>query len=428
MLPPVAPEPLGRPREEELGGNPLDLEIHPDEFDASPPAKRAGQLSRDRQRELLELEFSAREFEREAAESRPPAQKKRSSQPAQVVDHDLPSVEFAPIGTSELSPSDAPAAAKSDYDKPPSTAAHEYNLDDHGYDAAPDPTLQGEPLPDLLRRSSTPDESTASVMSSLPASGAHPVDTHAPVSRLGAEVEEALDEAEFFASQGQFDEALEIVQEAILIAPNSKELKARLADYEARAEARAAEQQAAKERAVDTSDDDSFDIAEQLAHELAETEEAGPDEMIDVESVFAQFKKGVAEQIAPDDSETHFDLGIAYKEMGLVDDAINEFEVAVKGKKRACTALNMIAMCHLERGKPELALTYFQRALDSEGRGPAEELALNYEIGSVYEQMGQLDRALTAYEAVAARDRAYRGISGKLELLKKRGVKARLAK
>lgn len=243
-----------------------------------------------------------------------------------------------------------------------------------------------------------------------------------PPAPLPVEVEEVLDEADFFAQQSMFDEALEVVQEAILIYPGSAALKARLAEYEAKAEQRAQQ----RDESSDTGEgaqDDSFDIAEQLANDVVEVESAAENDDLDVESVFAQFKKGVAEQIAPDDSETHFDLGIAYKEMGLIGDAVNEFELAAKHKKRACTALTMIGTCHLERGNPKLAITYFERALNLEHHAPGEELALHYEIGNAYEQLGELDKALTSFEKVAARERSFRGVSGRLEQLKKRGVK-----
>jgi tetratricopeptide (TPR) repeat protein len=81
-------------------------------------------------------------------------------------------------------------------------------------------------------------------------------------------------------------------------------------------------------------------------------------------------------------------------------------------------------MCHLERGKPDVAIQYFKRALEAEGRTPAEELALNYELATVYEQVGQLDDALATFEFVASRDRMYRGVSQRLDQLKKRGVKS----
>jgi len=83
-----------------------------------------------------------------------------------------------------------------------------------------------------------------------------------------------------------------------------------------------------------------------------------------------------------------------------------------------------VGMCHLERGKADVAIEYFERALTAEGRTPAEELALNFEIATVYEQVGQLDRALATFELVASRDRTYRGVAQRLDQLKKRGVKS----
>jgi tetratricopeptide (TPR) repeat protein len=245
--------------------------------------------------------------------------------------------------------------------------------------------------------------------------------TRAAAEIIPPEVEEALDEASFFASQGLLDEALEVVQEAILIYPNSAALKARLAEYESAADEQeaAAEAQEEDEGALD----ESFDIAEQLASELVDVPApAGHDEMVDVESVFAQFKKGVAAQIGEDDTDTHFDLGIAYKEMGLIDDAIGEFEISAKSPKRACTALTMVGMCHLEKGDALKAVSYFERALSQPAKAAAEELALHFEIGNAYELSGQLDKALANFEKVAARDRTFRGVVGRIDQLKRRGA------
>ncbi|HEX5659692.1 MAG TPA: tetratricopeptide repeat protein [Polyangiales bacterium] len=399
MLPPV--------KGEDARVSLLDLPIE-DDFGVPPP-RRAPRVSPEQAALWLAQETSPEDFS------------KRPSVPAELVAEGPPSRDFAPVGTQEISPSDAPstvaglpvseppselsvaeslpAAADAPPDEPsylgpPPTATHEYTLDNDKFGR---------------KAASAP---VAEARSSLPESGAHAVSSAAP---LSAEIEEVLDEAEFFASQGMFDEALELVQEAILIYPKSAELKQRLHDYETRADQKEAEPAESA-----SGDDDSFDIAEKLAGELVETPEAAAEEMIDVESVFAQFKKGVAEQIAPDDSETHFDLGIAYKEMGLIDDAVNEFELAARSKKRASTALTMIGSCHLERGKSELAIEYFQKALKSEGAGIPEELALNYEIGNAYDQTGDIERALTSFEIVAARDRNYRGVSGRIDQLKKR--------
>src|SRR5690606_14891558 len=83
-------------------------------------------------------------------------------------------------------------------------------------------------------------------------------------------------------------------------------------------------------------DDESFALAEKLAAELSDGPAEAGNDALDLDQVFAQFKRGVEAQIDDSDSETHYDLGIAYKEMGLVDDAIHEFTLARANPDRAC--------------------------------------------------------------------------------------------
>jgi tetratricopeptide (TPR) repeat protein len=233
---------------------------------------------------------------------------------------------------------------------------------------------------------------------------------------LPPELEETLDEADFFATQGLLDEALDVVREAMLIYPGTPAIAAKVAHYES---LKAKEQSKAGSR--ESLGDASFDIAEKLAAGVSDTNVAAVhDEMVDVESVFAQFKKGVALQIAPEDTDTHFDLAIAYKEMGLLDDAITEFELAAHSPRRACTALTMIAMCYVERGERQRAIRYFERALSAPQKTPPEELGLLFELGAAYEGLGQLDDALSAFERVAIRDRTFRNVSARVDQLRRK--------
>jgi tetratricopeptide (TPR) repeat protein len=379
-----------------------------------------------------------------------------------------PPVPVPPAGAFKAKPAPAPLAKD------------ETDWSDLDFDAQPEPTVRGEPIPELVRQSMRGDMPTPGAVPVLPAVARDEVEdlfvvpesmpppastptpvpmgydepqpreeptatlsvepekfedteevvfTQPPPSRadqpvaeaLPPELEEVLDEAAFFSSQGMHDEALEAIQEAILIYPKYKVLKDKLAEYEAKADAKEAQEEAK----ADLIEDDSFDIAQQLATELSEPSgEAAGQEMVDVESVFAQFKKGVAQQISVDDSDTHFDLGIAYKEMGLIDDAMQEFETAALGSSRACTALTMVGMCCLEKGDVPGAVAQFERALASKAKSAAEELALYYEIGNAYELMGQLDRAASCFEKVIQRDRTFRGVTTRLEQLKKRGTKS----
>ena len=167
--------------------------------------------------------------------------------------------------------------------------------------------------------------------------------------------------------------------------------------------------------------EEGFDFAEKLAEELAEVAEIAPmdegAEQIDVETVFEQFKKGVAEQVSEDDSDTHFDLGIAYKEMGLLPDARREFQVAMGDPRRRCLCWTMIGLIYMEEGQPHLAVEAFQSGLESPEKTAAESLGLHYELGLACEASGSSDQARLHYQFVHQRDPQFREVSQRLERL-----------
>src|SRR5690606_15614363 len=126
------------------------------------------------------------------------------------------------------------------------------------------------------------------------------------------EVEEILDEADFFIAQGLFDEARGTLGDALDNYPEHPLLLDKLREVNAIAARRSV---APSRPPADGMGDQSFELAERLAEEFDDVDEtqSGSD-VLDVEQVFAQFKKGVEEQVGIEDTETHFDLGIAYKE------------------------------------------------------------------------------------------------------------------
>lgn len=167
--------------------------------------------------------------------------------------------------------------------------------------------------------------------------------------------------------------------------------------------------------------DEGFDFAEKLAEELAEVAEIAPmdegSEMIDVETVFEQFKRGVAEQVSEDDSDTHFDLGIAYKEMGLFPDARREFQVAMSDPRRRCLCWTMIGLIYMEEGQPRDAIEAFQSGLESPDKTPAEAVGLHYELGMACEAGGLVDQARLHYEYVFQREPQFREVGQRLQRL-----------
>ncbi len=158
---------------------------------------------------------------------------------------------------------------------------------------------------------------------------------------------------------------------------------------------------AGRENALFSDEDDFFDLAGELEEELSK--EAGleggellgqPGEQ-SLEQIVEGFKKGVAENLSPTDYDTHFNLGIAYREMGLIDEAIGEFQLAAKSPALLVSCCSMLGLCFLEKGLPELAVKWYRRGLDAPLVSEDDSLGLLYDLGNVYETMG--DRA-TAYK------------------------------
>ena len=146
--------------------------------------------------------------------------------------------------------------------------------------------------------------------------------------------------------------------------------------------------------------------------------------------IFEEFRmEAEGESAAPaEDYETHYNMATAYKEMDLLDEAIREFQAAAAltgssdGTSRYFQCCNMLGHCFVLKGMPRAAVTWFKKGLDAPGRTPEEYKALQYELGSAFEGMGDLPRAVAAFTEVYGVDVGYRDIAGKLESLQARAA------
>jgi pilus assembly protein FimV len=242
---------------------------------------------------------------------------------------------------------------------------------------------------------------------------AAPVEPAAPAApapeAAGGEVEEILDEAEFFIAQGMYDEARSSLNDALGDLPDHPLLLDKLREID--------EADGDAELVIEEPADQSFELAEKLAEELGEATGSDDDDQIDVETVFAQFKKGVAETVGSEDTDTHFDLGIAYKEMGLIDDAIQEFVLCTGEPDRECMAHTMIGLCHVEKGTLAEAIEHFKKGLYADKKGEREELGLYFELGQAYELLNDANEAIYYYEKVKKRDPNFRGVDARIRAL-----------
>ncbi len=203
----------------------------------------------------------------------------------------------------------------------------------------------------------------------------------------------------------------------------------RLAELDAQERAAPGDSGTRPAPAAAAAEDRSFDIAESLGAldgrdrpSGVGTAQGGPSfgaasEQVDVEEVFAKFKEGVAQQIDVDDGQGHYDLGIAYKEMALLDDAIREFETAARDAKRACVCHSMIGMIEVERGNLNESIEAFMRGLKAPERSKEQEAMLTFEIGAAYEakKMGKL--ALDYYQRTARLVPSFRDVQERIRRL-----------
>jgi len=122
------------------------------------------------------------------------------------------------------------------------------------------------------------------------------------------------------------------------------------------------------------------------------------------------------------DADTHYDLGLAYKEMGLHDEAIKAFEKVLRAPGREVQCRVMIGMCHREMNNPSEAIHEFKQGLHANATD-RERLSLFYEIGITYEALGDFGEALYYYEAVLKRDPNFADSSQRAEAIRQRGTR-----
>ncbi|MFI5180265.1 MAG: tetratricopeptide repeat protein [Thermoanaerobaculia bacterium] len=138
---------------------------------------------------------------------------------------------------------------------------------------------------------------------------------------------------------------------------------------------------------------------------------------VPLEEIFREFKKGVEQQLSPEDYETHYNLGIAYKEMALVDEAIGEFQRAAKSPQHAVECCSMLGLCFLEKGLPQLAIKWYRKGLESHGLKDDDRLGLLYDLANVYLGVGDREGAYRAFLDIYGSDANFRDVGDRLKEL-----------
>jgi tetratricopeptide (TPR) repeat protein len=172
--------------------------------------------------------------------------------------------------------------------------------------------------------------------------------------------------------------------------------------------------------------DDFFDLASELRDELSSIAvparpSAQPEEQ-SLDEIFEEFKRGVEQQSTKEDADTHYNLGVAYKEMGLLDDAIGEFILTPEDEPKFIQSRYMLGLCYMEKGEYQNAIGEIQNALDySETMGDDTQntIGMHYDLGLACQGAGNIHSALREFQKVFQMDPRYRDIAGKMKELKK---------
>jgi len=136
---------------------------------------------------------------------------------------------------------------------------------------------------------------------------------------------------------------------------------------------------------------------------VQEEEPTGEEEQ-DLQDMLTRFKQGIDENIDEADFQSHYDLGVAFKEMGLLDEAIAEFQKALRAPEGKLRTSEMLGVCFFEKGAFGVAESILRRGLDLPASGDQERLGVLYWLGRALEQQGKKADARDLYGRVFAVD------------------------
>jgi tetratricopeptide (TPR) repeat protein len=234
----------------------------------------------------------------------------------------------------------------------------------------------------------------------------HRVEYAFHLGRPAALVEGYLDLADCLVRSGAGEKAAVVCQRVLALQPANERATAMLERHR-------------QEQAAQYVDLAALLEEEELPSTRFVVEELEPtgDEERDFAELLAQFRAKVDEHVGVEDSASHYDLGLAFKEMGLIDEAIAEFQTAMRGGEHRLKVLEELGQSFLLKSQYNVAVKVLRRALQMPHGEEAELIGVHYHLGRCYEALGQPDQAREAYERVAGVDAGFGDVSRRLASL-----------
>ena len=152
---------------------------------------------------------------------------------------------------------------------------------------------------------------------------------------------------------------------------------------------------------------------------VVDEQEPSGDEEADFADMLKKFKRGIAENVDEEDHQSHYDLGVAFKEMGLLDEAIAEFQKAMLGSEQRVRTYEALGQCFLERSQFDVAVVLLKAALTDGRSGDEQLVGVLYLLGYASEALDRYEDALSYYQRVFAVDIQFRDVADRIRALER---------
>ena len=147
---------------------------------------------------------------------------------------------------------------------------------------------------------------------------------------------------------------------------------------------------------------------------------------VDLADMFGELKQELEGEVATadEDPETHYNLGVAFREMGLLDEAIGEFQKVCQAADHGrafpqiMQTYTWLAQCFLDKGVPQAAIRWYEKALTLPSLDPETRTALHYELASSFESAGNKPAALDNFLEVYGSNIDYRDVAERIKALR----------
>ncbi len=223
--------------------------------------------------------------------------------------------------------------------------------------------------------------------------------------------EDILEEVDVYMRYGLRRKAVDLIRDSLRSNPNQPKLRRRLKELtEDLRKVKAAKQPAPPKVKK---------AAPPVKKKAAPKPEAVDSLKAELEELFKDIKAGVSQQLGKEDYESHYNMGIGYKEMGMLDEAIEEFMISSQSQAFFVDSYSMIGLCYTSKGMYPQAVQTYQKALKHPNIELEAKLGIHYQMSEIFEKSGRLGEALKIYAKIYKQNPNFRDIKAKIRSLRK---------